>query len=381
VRKDPDDFIAQNKLAGYYLQRLRETGNTDYLALGRRTATASLLAMPAEQNTGGLTLLAQVDFASHDFAAARDHAQKLVALQPHRGSPYQLLGDALFELGDYDAAQQGFAEATRLGRMDAGMAARLARQAFTKGRTADARKLLLNAIELAGQTVPPSRETTAWCHWQLGELEFSVGRYVEAESAYRDSLTTLPNYYRGLAGLGRTRAAAGDIKAAITNYEQAVKVLPDPVLIGALGDLLLLDGRAREAEIQFALVEKIATLGKATGALYDRQLANFYADHDQKSELAYRIAKDDFNRRRDIYGADAVAWTALKAGHLREAQEAIADALRFGTEDPRLHYHSGMIQRALGNQAGAIAKIKNALRLSPEFDPRQAPLAKRTLSE
>ncbi len=42
VNHDPDDIIAYNKLAGYYLQRLRETGRLDYLDLASRAAKASL---------------------------------------------------------------------------------------------------------------------------------------------------------------------------------------------------------------------------------------------------------------------------------------------------------------------------------------------------
>ena len=40
VRKDPEDFIAQNKLAAYYLQQVRETSDVTYLKLAAR---ASLL--------------------------------------------------------------------------------------------------------------------------------------------------------------------------------------------------------------------------------------------------------------------------------------------------------------------------------------------------
>src|SRR5437660_10186150 len=55
VKGDPDDFIAYNKLVNYYLQHVRETGDLNYLNLASRAAHASLKAMPAEQNLGGLT--------------------------------------------------------------------------------------------------------------------------------------------------------------------------------------------------------------------------------------------------------------------------------------------------------------------------------------
>ena len=53
VRQDPEDFVANNKLAAEYLQRLRETGDVTYLNLASSTANASLGTLPAEQNKGG----------------------------------------------------------------------------------------------------------------------------------------------------------------------------------------------------------------------------------------------------------------------------------------------------------------------------------------
>ena len=61
VKQDPDDFVAYNKLAAYYLQNLRETGNIAYLDLTYRAAHALLVAVPMEQNIGGLAALTQAE--------------------------------------------------------------------------------------------------------------------------------------------------------------------------------------------------------------------------------------------------------------------------------------------------------------------------------
>jgi hypothetical protein len=55
------------------------------------------------------------------------------------------------------------------------------------------------------------------------------------------------------------------------------------------------------------------------------------------------MAVREYESRRDIYGADAVAWTAFKAGKVDEAQTMMRLALRLGTEDARLFYHAAMI--------------------------------------
>lgn len=115
------------------------------------------------------------------------------------------------------------------------------------------------------------------------------------------------------------------------------------------------------------------------GTLYNRQLALFYADHDLKPEEAYANAAREYEVRHDIYGADAVAWTALKAGKITDAQAAMREALRLGTHDARFLYHAGMIARAAGDQNASRDYLSRALALNAQFDPLQARLAKRAL--
>ncbi|HEX8180064.1 MAG TPA: tetratricopeptide repeat protein, partial [Pyrinomonadaceae bacterium] len=147
------------------------------------------------------------------------------------------------------------------------------------------------------------------------------------------------------------------------------------------GDLYKLAGREREAAAQYALVEQIARLSTLNGQLYNRQLALFYADHDLKPAEAYALATREYAARHDIYGADAVAWTALKAGQLAAAQAAIKEALKLGTRDAKLLYHAGLIARAAGDKTGAADYLKRALALNPQFDPLQASFAQRALTE
>ena len=383
VRRDPEDFIAHNKLAGQYLQRVRETGDVTYLDLAAKAAHASLVTLPAEQNTGGLTALAQAEYASHEFAAARDHALELTKLEPNKSYPYQILGDALLELGEYDKAEITFHQMERLGGVQGltrvTIEQRMARLAALHGDASGAQRHFSSALTIALALAAPPRETVAWCYWQLGETAFGAGDYVTAEQHYRDALTTFPNYFRALASLGRVRAARGDLAGAIEEYEHAVRIIPDPSFVAALGDLYKLAGRDRDAATQYSLVEKIGRLNELNGTLYNRQLALFYADHDLKAEAGYANASREYAVRKDIYGADALAWTALKAGKIAEAQRAIKEALRLGTKDARLFYHAGMIARAAGDQSGAAEYLKRVLALNPQFDPMQAAIARKIL--
>ncbi len=380
LRSDPEDAGAYARLAGYHLQRLRETGNVQYLERALGAAHSSLDSVPEVRNIGGLTALAQAEYAGHQFSAARDDAARLVELDPNKALPYGILADASVELGQYEQAAEAFRQMGARTRSVA-TETRLARFASLHGDIDVAQQRLFTGIALALNASVPSRETVAWCRWQYGETAFAKGDYQLAEQQYRDALTTFPGYVYALASLGRVRAARGDLGGAIQEYEDAVTRLPDPSFVAALGDLYALTGHDDDAAQQYALVETIGHLSALNGILYNRQLALFHADHDLQAQEAYADALHEYVERRDIYGADALAWTALKAGKIAEAQSQIQDAMRLGTQDARLFYHAGMIARAAGDEATSRTYLQRALTLNPQFDPLQALRARHALED
>lgn len=376
IRRNPDDFVAYNKLSAYCLQLQREIGDDELFAKAERAARSSLEVLPAEQNPGGLAALAEVEKATHRFAEARAHAELLIQIQPDKPYPYSLLFDALFELGEYEKAAAALERLRRSAGDDAGVSARRARFALIHGRVEEAREHFTRALALVRAQSTPMGEGVAWHLWQLGETHFSAGDYERAEGLFRDALVAYPDYRAALAALARTRAALGDREGAIQLYEQIINQAPYIEFVAPLGDLYQLAGRRREAAFYYALIER------ASASAHDnRTLALFYADHGLKSEEAYQRARKEYEKRRDIYTADAVAWTALKAGKVPEAQAAIKEATRLGTKDVRLTYHAGMIARAEGDEAKARQLLSLALSLNPHFDPLQAAAARKALED
>src|SRR5262249_32982669 len=152
-----------------------------YLKLAAHAAHASLAALPAEHNSGGLAALAQVEFTSHEFAASRDHARRLTELEPEQAYPYQLLGDALVELGDYEEAKAAYGKMIYFGGVSGIMRVaidqRMARLAALRGDLETARQRYIDALREALKLPVPPRETVAWCRWQIGETDFAAGHY------------------------------------------------------------------------------------------------------------------------------------------------------------------------------------------------------------
>jgi len=381
VRSDPGDSRAYARLASLYLQQLRETGALEDLALALHAAHASLAIFPAVRNADGLTGLALAEFAAHEFGPASDAARRLAQLDD-TGTPYAILGDSLAELGDYRAAADAYRQMQQRSSVDnENVATRMARLAQLKGDTGLAEADFSKALAIEQRREQPSLERIAWFDWQLGDTAFFAGDVSSAEAHYQDALSAYPNYFRALASLGRLYAARGDFLQAIRSYKAAVRLLPDPTFEAELGDVYELFGRDKEAEKQYDLVEFIGHVSKLNGVMYNRQLAMFYADHNIKVQEAYVDAKREYGVRRDILGADTLAWTALKAGKIREAQSAMKDALRLGTRDPRLFYHAGLIARAAGQRALSHSYLERALTLNPQFDPLQAVKAREALAQ
>jgi tetratricopeptide (TPR) repeat protein len=379
IKNDADDLVAHNKLSGYYLKLHTETEDLKYLHAALNSARASLRILPIDQNLGALKALAQAEFETHDFVSARYHAKELTEYEPQKAFGFQLLGDASLELGDYDQAENAYKRLLTLDPASVSTVSRLAHLALLRGDPTAAKRHYSAALKLARSAGIPSAEQTAWCLWQIGEVDFNRGEYEQAEKNYREAIAELPVYTHAITSLARVRAARGDLGLAIDLYEGVVQKQLDPVDAAALGDLYRLVGRNSDADRMYRKVEELSQQDDLSKALYNRHLVWFWANHDARAQDAYDRARTEYEVRRDIYGADAMAWSALKAGKISEASSAMKEALRLGTQDPTLFYHAGMIARAAGDELKAREYLSQAIRLSPQFDPLQASIAKKAL--
>jgi tetratricopeptide (TPR) repeat protein len=175
-------------------------------------------------------------------------------------------------------------------------------------------------------------------------------------------------------------AAQRNYEKAIAYYQQAVNKVPQPDFLAALGDLYTLAGQHEKAEAQYRTVEYIGKLAELNKQIYNRQLANFYSDHDLHVKEALQLARAELQTRKDIYGYDAAAWAEYKNGNVAEAQRLIEKAMTMGTLDARLYFHAGMIALNLGEKAQAREYLERALGINPYFSISYAEEARETLA-
>ena len=377
LQRNPRSAKAYFGLSDALIRKARETGDPSYFNRAEEALKKSLEIAP--QNAGALRHLAYVFYSRHEFAPAAVHARKAVEINPEDGDSYGVLGDALLEVGQYAEAQAAYNTMIELDESLYSYS-RLAGLKSMRGENAGAIDDLERAIAI-GKAAKQPAESIAWAEWQLGTDYFALGKLKEAEGLYQQSLTTYPNYYRALAGMAQLRAAQKKYGEAVELYQKAIAILPMPEYAAALGDVYMKIGEPKKAKQQYDLVEYIGRLNALNQALYNRELAYFYADHDIKLTEALDLAKRELDYRKDIYAYDLLAWNLYKNGKLAEARDAIDEALKLGTKDAKLFYHAGMIHYRLGDQDKAKAFLNRALSTNPHFHILFADTAAQTLTQ
>jgi hypothetical protein len=83
----------------------------------------------------------------------------------------------------------------------------------------------------------------------------------------------------------------------------------------------------------------------------------------------------------DIYGYDALPWALYNDGQAAKALEPALRSLALGTQDPKLLYHAGIIEIAVGRTSEGSAHLRAALALNPAFDPLGATAARAALAD
>jgi len=113
-------------------------------------------------------------------------------------------------------------------------------------------------------------------------------------------------------------------------------------------------------------------MNRASGERTNRNVALIFADHDRNLERAAELVENEIKVRPDVYTHDALAWVRYKQKRFAEAELAARQAMMLGSPEPAFYYHAGLIAAALGNNDEAVARLRRARELNPDFDPVQS---------
>jgi tetratricopeptide (TPR) repeat protein len=201
-----------------------------------------------------------------------------------------------------------------------------------------------------------------------------------AKAQERTALVQFPNFAQAYRALARFCWATEDWRCALDAAAKGSEILPEPETLGYEADAQRALGDTAGAQRTQQLIFAIERIGNSYH-INDRLLAAYYAEHRVRVQDAYSIALREVRTRgAEIYAQDTLAWCAAAAGKWRVALAAEREATRYGTQDPRIQFHAGMIALHFGLHAQGRARLREALALNPRFDPFYAAMARRILA-
>jgi tetratricopeptide (TPR) repeat protein len=372
IEKMPDSPLGYVQLSTLYIKKARETGD---FSLNTKAETAVNRALEIEpQDVPARKLQASLNLTFHNFQNALELGQKLQKELPNDAFVYGVLTDANVELGNYKEAIAAAQKMVDL-KPNSSSYARVAHLRSLHGDHDGAVEMMTLAAKTAD---PQDREAQSWCLVQLGKEYFKAGNFARAEKVFDEALQIFPNYHLALTEKGIVRAAQNDFDSAVKYLTDSQNRVPLTETIIVLGDIYSKQNNAEKAKQQYDLAEAVE---QKFGNTDLRRLALLWADRDIRLEESLTIAAREHAARKDIYTADIYAWCLYKNGKFQEAKAAIDEALKLKTNDARILYHAGMIEKGLGNKKESAKFLQLAMETNPAFDVLQAENVKTTLQE
>lgn len=366
---------APNSAKGYvllssaYIKRARSTSD---FSLNHKAETAVDNALQIEpQNLNARKLKASLLATFHRFPDARNAVLELENEIPNDPFIYGVLTDANAELGNYDEAIAAAQKMVDL-RPNSSSYARVGHIRSLHGDHKGAIEMLELAIKTAD---PMDKEAQSWGFVQLGKEYFKAGELDPAEKAFEKSLLILPGYAMAVIEKARVQASSGDLSGAEQSLADLNQKIPQTQSYILLGDIYSRERRPEEAQETYREAEALAR--ETDGDMH--RFALLWADNEIRLDEAIDVAARDFQVNKDIYAADILAWCYFKNGRYTEAKQVIGEAMRLNSNDARIFYHAGMIERSLGYSAAAKRNLELALRTNPNFDLIQSETARQTL--
>lgn len=359
--------------ARQYMQQMRET--TDYGYAGRAQKLIDKALRQSPENYEALRVQNEIDLFRHEFPNVVARARTLAAADPRDAGNWAMLGDALMEMGDYDAAADAY---QKMVNQQGGLMSynRIGWYRFVTGDVEGALEMMHRAV----RNGRPNTEHTAWVWMELGHLYWRTGKLNEAEQAYRTSLHHFPRMHGAWGGLAQVAAARGNLQDAVEAAKKAQAMAPLVEYSGLLADLYTAMNQPDAAGKQLELVELQAKLEAASGQKGNRAVALIYANHKRHPAQAVEVAEADLAVRKDVFTWDAYSWALLQAGRVEDAEKASRQALRVGTPDALLYFHASRIAQARADSVRTMEVLRKALALNPYFDVLHAPAARLALS-
>ena len=364
--RNGEDILAQNQLLGNYLARFKAYGRQEDLAAAKKHLDSLLKRYSKKASL--YSTLANVQMAEHQFENAVKSAEK--AIEVAEGDDFIKLHlrlfDALLTYGDYDEARD-ILRTMSFNRRSLDFLVREARLEDKLGNLAKAKSATEKALHQA-QAYAQSPVVIGWCLVTLGHYEHHSGNGQKAVQYYLEALEQLRGYPAALEGIAAiSHTIDHNLLAAKQLYQKA---LENGGELDIYANLIAIErqlGNDANAEDYLNHFFKEATQDPQIERLFYRPLALLSAEKDETLARALHYAKLDLENRPGSESYDTLAWVLYKSGEIESAYDAATKAVAWGSPEPSVLYHSGIIMWDFGEKQKAQVLLEAALENAQEL--------------
>jgi tetratricopeptide (TPR) repeat protein len=344
-----------------WVKKARESADPGFYLNADACAQVVLERSPDQKlalDLRGLVLL-----NGHKFDDARALALQVTSRHPEDPMAWGTLSDAYLEMGRYDEATDAAQIMVDL-KPNLPSYSRASHLQWLRGDVVSAKETVRRALD-AGRAGKSDPEPGAWVFVQAATMFWHEGDFDGADAGFDKALDRIADYAPANVGKGRVAMAKGNHRRAAELFERAWKVSPLVETTWLLGDAKEAMGDNAGAVAAYALVQRE---GRRTDP---RTLSLFLSTKGRSAaevEEALKLAREEYEVRKDITSEDALAWAYYRTGHIAEAKTSILKARRLGTPDARLMFHEGAIRIAAGDTKLGRRLVADALKRNPAFD-------------
>jgi len=302
-------------------------------------------------------LLKNTDKALSELSAA-------VALDPSDVRPRFLAGLIYTSLGKYDQAQKEYQEAVRLAPDSIWALSSLADLFVLQEKMAEAASVYEKLI--ASERSDPDEAGSEVLYFNLGVIYSRMGKSAEAMDAFRSAVKLNDRYPEAHIGLAILHEMNNGYDDAIRSYEKAISI--DPANAGVyhhLGMALIRANRYDEAVKVYQTLSKIDP--KDPYAYIEWANVYFLLKKPDDAIAVLRSGLGLPVKDADLYTMLGYAYSLKDKVH-PEALRFYNMAVELKPDSPIAHFYLGTYYDALNNSELAKSRLREAIRLDPDYD-------------
>ncbi len=339
IAKDYNDVKSRLQLAVIYISEARITGEHPYYYPAILKILDGILSLDAK-NFEALVYKASVKMSQHQFAEAKEVAEKARIINPDNAYVYGVLVDANVELGNYE-------EAVKLS--DKMQALKPSLESYS--RASYLREIYgdypgaIEAMKMAVQAGIPGSEPWCWSKKTLGHLYEKTSKWNEAGQQYEDIIITRPSYAFALEGMARVEKMKKNYSRALELLEKAASIMPEFSFTEEMAAVYELQGDQKNASAAYTKTITMLQDDQRSGHSTALEMCKLYTKTGQY-ELAVEQAMKEYKARPlNIDVNQALAWALYKNNEREKALVYINTALKTGSKDPELLERAGLIKK------------------------------------